>query len=440
MRRSRLRSGARRRLAVRTPTVVLLISALLGATAVSGLAAEPTIEATGSSLASYAWTPSTAEVESGGSVTFKNPTANLHGLVWESGPETPSCTGTSSVGKANWSGSCTFGQGGTYSFYCPVHPSVMRGTVTVTGPAAPVVVTGSASGLGESEATLNGSVDPSEQETTYFFEYGPTSAYGQKTTEEPAGSGASPVSKSATVSGLAAATTYHYRLVAKNATGTSFGGDRSFSTLGPPSATTGPATGVGAAEATLTGSVSPHGLQTSFFFAYGTTTAYGQETPKASAGGGAGAASVSASLTGLSPATTYHFKLVAENESGTVPGADETFTTAPIPSFEPPPPLAPDSGSTPAQPARGAAPDTKITLRPGAKTSDRTPTIKFAATVAGATFRCSVDRRPFKACRSPYRTPPLKPGRHTVRVAATAHGLTDPTPARCSFKVIARRK
>src|SRR4051812_18885785 len=103
---------------------------MLGVAATAGLAAEPTIEVTGNSPATYAWTPSTAEVGSGGSVTFKNATANLHGLTWESGPETPSCTGTSSVGKGNWSGSCTFAQGGSYKFYCPVHPSVMKGTIT----------------------------------------------------------------------------------------------------------------------------------------------------------------------------------------------------------------------------------------------------------------------------------------------------------------------
>lgn len=445
MRRSRLRASARWWLPFRLPAAVLSISTLLGAFAVSGLAAAPTIEATGSSLATYAWTPSTAEVESGGSVTFKNSTAVPHGLVWESGPETPSCTGTPSVGQANWSGSCSFGQGGTYLFHCPVHPSVMRGSVTVNGPAAPVVTTGSASGVNESEATLNGTVNPSEQETTYFFEYGPTAAYGQKTTEASAGSGTLPVSKSATVSGLSAATTYHFRLVAKNPTGTSVGLDRTFATPGPPSATTDPAAAVGDVEATLTGSVNPHGLETTYFFNYGTTTAYGQKTAEASAGSGTVAVAVSALLTGLAPETTYHFQLVAENGSGTATGADETFTTTAVPPVEPavePPAIAPTASGSTAPPAAAPAtpPDTKITLKPPAKTKDRTPTVKFAATVPGASFRCSIDRGPFKPCRSPYTTPALKPGRHKIRVAAVSNGLTDPTPAACGFKVVARKK
>src|SRR5436305_4982336 len=128
-------AAVRRRLAARFLSSLLLAPAILGIAAAGGLAAEPTIEVTGNSLATYAWTPSSAAVASGDSVAFKNATANPHGLVWESGdPETPSCTGTPSLGQGNWAGSCTFAQGGTYKFYCPVHPTIMKGTVTVTGP------------------------------------------------------------------------------------------------------------------------------------------------------------------------------------------------------------------------------------------------------------------------------------------------------------------
>jgi plastocyanin len=423
----------------RLVSTVLLSVVGLGLAAASGLAVEPTVEATGNSLATYAWTPSTAEVDSGGKVAFKNPTANPHGLVWESGPETPGCTGTSSVGAANWSGSCTFAQGGTYRFYCPVHPTLMKGTVTVAGPE---VNTGSASAVSGSEATLNGIVNPSNQETSYFFEYGTTAAYGQKTPEASAGSGTSPVSKSATVSGLSIGTTYHFRLVAKNATGTSFGTDRTFVTSGAPSATTGPATGAGEAEATLTGSVNPHGFETVYFFVYGTTTAYGQKTVEVSAGAGATTLPAANSATGLAPSTTYHFQLVAENTAGTAFGGDQTFTTAAVSPLESPPTVASPASSPPSTPlaAPPSPPDTKITLKPRPKTKDRTATIKFAATVAGASFRCSVDRTPLKSCRSPYTTPALKLGRHTFKVAAVANGSTDPTPATVSFKVVAKKK
>lgn len=413
---------------------------LLGVAAPGGLAAEPTIEATGSSLATYAWTPSTAEVGSGGSVAFKNATANFHGLSWESGPETPNCTGTPSVGQANWSGSCTFAQGGTYHFYCPVHPTIMKGTVTVTGPSAPVVVTETATGISETEATLNGTVDPSEQETSYFFQYGTTTGYGLETAEASAGSGASPVAKSASVTGLTPATTYHFRLVAKNVTGTAFGADETFSTNGPPSAVTNPATAVSDSGATLHGTVNPHGLQTGWFFNYGTTTAYGLKTPLSAAGNGTGLSFVSAPLASLSPETTYHFQLVAENASGTTAGLDQTFTTSAIAPAEPPPTIPPPAlGSPPPPVVLPVPPDTRLTLKPRAKTRDRTPTFKFTASIAGAGFQCSLDRKPFRTCRSPYTTPTLKPGRHTVRVAAVADGLTDPTPTSWSFKVLASR-
>lgn len=444
MGRSRTHWGTHRRAPVKLLSGVLLGLAVLGVTAAGGLAAEPTIEVTGNSLATYAWTPSTAEIDNGGSVAFKNATANLHGLTWESGPETPSCTGTSSVGKANWSGSCTFAQGGTYKFYCPVHPAQMKGTITVSGPAAPVVSTGSASAVSESEATLSGTVNPSEQATSYFFEYGTTTAYGQKTPEASAGSGTAAIPESATVSGLSAATAYHFRLVAKNVTGISSGADRTFTTTGPPSATTGAATGIGENEATLTGSVNPHGFATTYSFNFGVTSAYGQKTAETSAGSGTGPSPASAFLSGLSPDTTYHFQLIAESSAGTAPGVDQTFTTASIPPLEPPPVVPPPaSGSASPPPAVAplpASPDTKITLKPGAKTKDRTPTFKFTATVPGASFQCSIDKKPFKICRSPYTTPAVKPGKHLVRVAAIANGSTDPTPAASSFKVLAKKK
>jgi plastocyanin len=433
----RLQTWRRRRAAAQLLSAALLGVALLLVAAVTGLAATPTIEATGASLSSYAWTPSTAEVDSGGSVNFKNPTGTSHGLVWESGPETPSCTGTPGVGEANWSGSCSFAQGGTYSFYCPVHPTRMKGTITVAGPAAPVVVTGSASAISESEATLDGTVNPSGQAATYFFEYGTSTAYGQHTGETPAGEGTTAEPESATVSGLSPATTYHFRIVAKNPTGTTLGTDHTFQTDGPPSATTGAATTVGITEATLTGSVRPNGFATTYFFNYGTTSAYGQKTAETAAGSGRSAMPASAPLTGLGAGTTYHFQLVAKNASGTTAGTDATFTTKTVPPSQPP---LTGPASTPPPSSLAPTPDTRITLKPRARTSDRTPTFRFTATIAGAAFRCSVDGRRFKNCSSPYTMPTLKPGHHRIRVVAVANGAADPTPAVCSFKVLAAKR
>jgi len=110
-----------------------------------------------------------------------------------------------------------------------------------------------------------------------------------------------------------------------------------------PGASTGNATNVTATTATLTGTVNPNKEETSYFFEYGTTTAYGTKTPVQTVGGNAGKA-VDAAISGLSPNTLYHFRLVATNPSGTETGNDKTFTTtAP---FNVPPGPGPGPGAT----------------------------------------------------------------------------------------------
>lgn len=103
---------------------------------------------------------------------------------------------------------------------------------TSSAPVAPVVVTNAATGVSSSGATLNGSVNPEGQATTYQFDYGTTTSYGSVIPAggASAGSGNSAVSESAALTGLAASTTYHYRIEATNGTGTSYGSDQSFTT------------------------------------------------------------------------------------------------------------------------------------------------------------------------------------------------------------------
>lgn len=79
--------------------------------------------------------------------------------------------------------------------------------------------------------------------------------------------------------------------------------------------------------ATITGSVNPKGQATAYYFRYGTTTACGTQTTPTSAGGGSGQVGVHASIFGLTPKTTYHYQLVAQNAGGTTYGADQTLTT-----------------------------------------------------------------------------------------------------------------
>ncbi|MEJ7891310.1 MAG: hypothetical protein WKF94_01540 [Solirubrobacteraceae bacterium] len=114
-----------------------------------------------------------------------------------------------------------------------------------------------------------------------------------------------------------------------------------------PVASTGDATKVTATTATLTGTVNPNGEDTTYFFEYGTTTARGTTTPvqTVAAKGKPKDVAVDAAISGLSPNTLYHFRLVATNPSGTAAGNDKTFTTAP-PYNVPGPGPGPGPGAT----------------------------------------------------------------------------------------------
>jgi hypothetical protein len=96
-------------------------------------------------------------------------------------------------------------------------------------------------------------------------------------------------------------------------------------TFAAPSATPGSATGIDVESATITGSVGAAGGVVGYHFEWGTTSSYGNVTP---AGGAAPGAGVSALLTGLLPATTYHWRLVASTPAGVSATPDQTFTTA----------------------------------------------------------------------------------------------------------------
>jgi plastocyanin len=105
-----------------------------------GSAAEPTIEThEGGGNPIFSWSPSTASIGPGGTVGFKNNSnAVPHGVRWTGGPEKPGCSGVPiEETKTNWSGTCTFTQTGTYSFVCPLHPTEMKGSITVTNGGEP---------------------------------------------------------------------------------------------------------------------------------------------------------------------------------------------------------------------------------------------------------------------------------------------------------------
>jgi hypothetical protein len=338
------------------------------------------------------------------------------------------------------------------------------------------VVTEPASSVTQTSATLNATVNPNGQTVSdCHFEYGETTAYGKEVSCSPSpGSGTTPEPVSESVTGLSANTTYHFRIVATNAGGTSEGSDQTFTTLlnsasgtstnssspatatdGPVSATasggtgtvtagqygsnptgttlfessgkyidvylsagstftklefedcelnggnevfwesgsgwakvirqtytpgstpcitveiessgttpelaqmtgtvfgvarspvppkvvTGKASSVTQTSATLNATVNPEGSNVSDCkFEYGETIPYSKDVPcSTSPGSGTTPEPVSASVTGLSANTTYHFRISATNAGDTSKGADETFKTPPQCPATPPKVLA----------------------------------------------------------------------------------------------------
>jgi hypothetical protein len=205
----------------------------------------------------------------------------------------------------------------------------------------PDLTTGEATGLTtEGSAVLNGTVNPdSEDITACKFEYVAAGEYepakpnpyakgNTASCAQSVGSGSVPVPVSAHIEGLTPTVTYHYRLVAANNNGENAGSDRIFTALQRPSVEGEASSHVTATTAIVAAQVNPGGTSTNYAVEYGTTASYGSLSALASAGAGVEQASVQIHLAGLQPSTTYHVRVVAENELGSVHGDDLAFTTA----------------------------------------------------------------------------------------------------------------
>jgi plastocyanin len=125
------------------PLALLLGVLAAGLPAVASSETSPTVEAvnepgSGGYGESHHWSPTQTSVAAGGVVTFSNPTAVNHGVEWVGGPAKPTCDSgvpvgtTAAAAGTKWSGTCTFAQAGTYTFYCTVHGPEMTGTITVS--------------------------------------------------------------------------------------------------------------------------------------------------------------------------------------------------------------------------------------------------------------------------------------------------------------------
>ena len=217
-----------------------------------------------------------------------------------------------------------------------VYVSDYKSAVSIFSPhAPPSATTGQASGVAATSVTLNGTVNPNGSDTHYFFEYGLTTSYGQDSPPAPgadAGSGTSPVPVSTTVSGLQPDKTYHFQLVASSQGGTTDGGDETFTTPAAPPLVGGEQSlDVTQTGAQLSAQVNPNNQDTHYYVEDSSSPLGACPRLPAQTGTDAGSSfgnqSVSQLIGGLGPSSTYHYRVVAYNNTGVTCGSDTTLQT-----------------------------------------------------------------------------------------------------------------
>ncbi len=237
-----------------------------------------------------------------------------------------------------------------------------------TLPAAPEVDSGSSSAVTPFEATVEALVNPENQpSTSCVFEYGTSTSYGKSVPcAQPVLEGGGDTGASATLTGLKSAsptTTYHYRVVVKNATGEVKGPDGEFTTLVAEKPTVEPGANLPVVtpfEATVEAQVNPDYQETAYSLEYSTTKPAGAKlegtivTVEGTGVLNGAGQPVSFSIPGLVAGRTYYYQVLATNATGAGEGAVESFTTLPAekPTIEPginPPVVTPFEATLEAQ-------------------------------------------------------------------------------------------
>ncbi len=199
----------------------------------------------------------------------------------------------------------------------------------------PTVTTTAASEVKPRSATFNGTIDAEGIASEYHYEYGLESTYGSSTADIGAGSGSVVGEAPGPVTGLTPNTTYHYRIVGSNASGSIVGEDQTLTSEAAPPTVDGSPTFVSSITptgASVHATVNPQHSLTSFRIEYGTSTAYGSSAPEGGTEVGEQSTDqpVATTLTGLQPETLYHYRVSAEDGvEGAQSGTDATFITAP---------------------------------------------------------------------------------------------------------------
>jgi hypothetical protein len=192
------------------------------------------------------------------------------------------------------------------------------------------LTTGQASNLTPNSATLSGSLDADGMDTTYHFQYGLDTKYDleTETLDAESASGETPV-EPVDIDKLQPGRTYHYRLVADNELGTTYGKDRTFTAPRSPLISSLNPTNVLATSADLNARINNFDSDAEYFFRYGTSNSYGQTSPVEQLAASPTPQPIAVHLTGLEPGHTYHFRLVASNEWGASETDDATFDFSP---------------------------------------------------------------------------------------------------------------
>ncbi|MGD9694340.1 MAG: hypothetical protein AB7V42_01620 [Thermoleophilia bacterium] len=204
---------------------------------------------------------------------------------------------------------------------------------TFTGPdrtvttLAPPTASGFSSTPAEDRFTAHATVDANGVATTVTIEYGATTAYGSTAPGAPL-SGADPVAVDIPVTGLAAGTTYHWRVVATSADGTFTGPDQTVTTLAPP-VISAPSSTRAADSFTARATIDPRGHATTYRIEWG----IGDFANSTAAVAVPGPGQIAETVSGLASGTTYRWRVVAESAQGTVVGATQTVTTLAPPAI-----------------------------------------------------------------------------------------------------------
>ena len=202
---------------------------------------------------------------------------------------------------------------------------------TAMPPSQPTVSTNAATLVTGTGAQLNGTAIPNGVATDAWFEWGtsPTLASYTTTPSQAIGAGKTSVALNDSLAGLTTGQTYYFRAAARNSLGTVKGNIASFIAGTSPSVTTQAATDILDKSSTLNGAVFPNGLATTAWFEYGTNsflTPHDNMAPQ-SLPSVTGSYSINVPLTGLTPTTTYYFRVVAQNSAGAQFGLIVNFTT-----------------------------------------------------------------------------------------------------------------